>query len=463
MISFENVNKFDRRYQFFNWFFRLEHNYIYYNKIQVIGYENIPPKGYPIFAISNHQNAVMDPLALLYLYKDHRQPIFIARGDVFKKSNFIARLLRFMKILPTFRSRDGGADDVKSNLETFDMAARFLNEGATLTMYPEAGHQAGKFFSTFKKGFPRVAFRAAERSDYQLDFMILPAYIYYTDYFNLQGKQVVVIGEPFHIDEFYDLYKSEPNKAFIAMNEKCREAVRRMGVDVTDHEHYEQYDMILTACRSKVLADPHAFDDMDVAGTPEEKAPQNPYANLLSDKKLVDVIDGVKEQNPARFGQLMEAATEYRDGLAKLRLRDWEFDRPITIPRLILQFLILCLTAPFALFGAIGNIVPFKAVELLKRKAKDPMFKSTLNFVQGIVYFPLWYTIMYVLMCVFTNWWFALIFVVVAFAMFLPFFQWKKSFIKWASMCRFHHYEKSCNSLLIKMKELRSTLRSVVE
>ena len=463
MISFENVNKFDPVYQFFNWFFRLEHNYIYYSKIQVIGYEHVPPKGYPIFAISNHQNAVMDPLALLYMYKDHRQPVYIARGDVFKKNDFIARLLRFLKILPTFRSRDGGVQDVKSNLDTFDLAARFLNEGATLTMYPEAGHQAGKFFNTFKKGFPRVAFRAAERSDYQLDFMILPIYIYYTDYFNMQAKQVIVIGEPFHIDEFYELYRHEPNKAFIAMNEKCREAVRRMGVDVTDHEHYAQYDMIFTACRSKVLATPHAFDDMDVAGTPEEKSPRNPYANLLSDKKLVDIIDGIKENNPGRFAKLMEAATEYREGLQKLRLRDWEFDRKISLPRLVCQLLVLCLTAPFALFGMICNIVPFKAVELLKKDLKDPMFKSTLNFVPGIVFFPLWYIIMYVIVCIFTNWWFALIFLVVALAMFLPFFHWKKSFIKWASMCRFHRYETSHNSLFVRVKELRSVLRSAVD
>ena len=221
--------------------------------------------------------------------------------------------------------------------------------------------------------------------------------------------------------------------------------------------------MIFTACRSKVLATPHAFDDMDVAGTPEEKSPRNPYANLLSDKKLVDIIDGIKENNPGRFAKLMEAATEYREGLQKLRLRDWEFDRKISLPRLVCQLLVLCLTAPFALFGMICNIVPFKAVELLKKDLKDPMFKSTLNFVPGIVFFPLWYIIMYVIVCIFTNWWFALIFLVVALAMFLPFFHWKKSFIKWASMCRFHRYETSHNSLFVRVKELRSVLRSAVD
>ena len=41
---------------------------------------------------SHHTNAVMDPLAMLYLYKDHRQPVFI--GDVSREtsSSFSASL-----------------------------------------------------------------------------------------------------------------------------------------------------------------------------------------------------------------------------------------------------------------------------------------------------------------------------------------------------------------------------------
>lgn len=107
MISFDKINEFDRLYHVWNHYFRWAHNKLYYKQIQIIGYENLPPKGYPVFVISNHLNALMDPLAILYLFKDKRQPVFIARGDIFKKSDFIAKILRFLKILPTFRSRDG--------------------------------------------------------------------------------------------------------------------------------------------------------------------------------------------------------------------------------------------------------------------------------------------------------------------------------------------------------------------
>ena len=458
MISFEKINRFDPVYQFFNWFFRLEHNYLYYKKIQVIGYENMPPKGYPIFAISNHSNAVMDPLAMLYLYKDHRQPVFIARGDIFKKSDGLARLLRFLKILPTFRSRDGGRADIRSNLDTFDLAARILDEGGTLTMFPEAGHQAGKFFNTFKKGFPRVAFLAAEKADYQLDFKILPMYIYYTNYFNMRGSQVVVIGKPFAIDEFYELYRTEPNKAFLQMNEKAREAVRAMGVDVTDQERYPQYETIFTVCRATVLSDPHAFDGMELHGTPRDVAAGMPYRRLLSDKKLVAVLERMREEQPAKYEQVMADAAEYAEGLKQLRIRDWEFERPMTAGMAAGRGALLLLTAPFALTGFVGNAVPFYTIEFLKRDLKDPMFKSSINFVSGVLFFPIWYLIVGILLLIFTNWWIALVAVLGIFLTFIPFFEWKKAFLKWLSICRFRSYERKGNEVLAKLKALRKKL-----
>lgn len=464
MISFDKINQFDPVYQFFNWFFRIDHNYIYYKEIQVIGYENVPPKGYPVFAISNHSNSVMDPLALLYLYKDHRQPVFVARGDVFKKSEFIAKLLRFLKILPTFRSRDGGREDVRSNLDTFDLAARVLDEGGTLTMYPEAGHQAGRFFSTFKKGFPRIAFRAAEKADFQLDFKILPIYIYYSDFFNMRAKQVVVIGEPFAIDEFYDLYKAEPNKAFLAMNEKAREAVRRMGIDVVDQEHYPQYEVIFHACRSLILTDPHAFDGMEVAGTLADRDPKRPYAAMLSDKKVTALLEQLSTDDPEAYRQLMDETEEYRAGLYRLRLRDWLFERPVTGAAVLGRALLLLLTIPIFLVGAVGNLLPFKAPELLKRNLKDPMFKSTLNFVPSIViFFPLWYIILFTVLCICATWWIGLLGIVAALLTLIPFYEWKKAFVKWCGMLRFRRYAREKLPTFERLKSLRAKIRGIVK
>ena len=459
MISFDHINDYDRLYQFLNNYFRWMHNKVYYKEIQVVGLENLPPKGYPVFAISNHHNAAMDPLAMLYMYPDHRQPVFIARGDIFKKSDFLAKLLRFLKILPTFRTRDGDREDVKSNLSTFDLAARILNEGGTLTMFPEAGHQQGKYFATFKKGFPRIAFRAAEISDYTLDFKILPMYIYYTEYFNMGAKQVIVIGEPFAINEFYGLYKAEPNNAYLALNAKAREAVRSMGVDVTDHDHYDQYDMLMTMARDRTIArhfqSPTATPDWN---------PKRPYSALLSDKEVVAAVDAVAANNPPRFAQLMEDVAEYRQGLQRLRLRDWEFEKPVTFSNILLRGLLLLISLPLFLFGFINNFIPFNTCHLLTRNLKDRFFSSSIRFVfSAVVMFPICYIALFIIVLCVANWWVALLYVLLS-ALLMPFqYRWKRAFIKFLSLCRFRRYERTGNLTLLRLKSLRDNILKVID
>ena len=372
---------------------------------------------------------------------------------------FLAKLLRFLKILPTFRTRDGDREDVKSNLSTFDLAARILNEGGTLTMFPEAGHQQGKYFATFKKGFPRIAFRAAEISDYTLDFKILPMYIYYTEYFNMGAKQVIVIDEPFAINEFYGLYKSEPNNAYLALNAKAREAVRSMGVDVTDHDHYEQYDMLMTMCRARTIA--RHFQNPTV--TPDWN-PKRPYSALLSDKEVVAAVDAVAANNPPRFAQLMEDVAEYRQGLQRLRLRDWEFEKPVTFSNILLRGLLLLISLPLFLFGFINNFIPFNTCHLLTRNLKDRFFSSSIRFVfSAVVMFPICYIALFVIVLCAANWWVALLYVLLS-ALLMPFqYRWKRAFIKLLSLCRFRRYERTGNLTLLRLKSLRDNILKVID
>lgn len=451
MISFENVNKFDKLYHVWNFYFCIVHNRLYYRRIQILGRENIPPKGKPTFVIANHQNALMDALAILYIFKNRRQPIFIARGDIFKKSVIAAKLLRFIKILPTFRSRDGGLDDIRSNLETFDLAARFLNEGATVCMFPEAKHQHGKYFSTFKKGFPRLAFRSAELSDYQNDLQILPIYIYYTNYYHMRYDMVMVIGKPYGLEPFYEQYKSEPNNAYLALNQKSKAIIQEMGIDVLDTEHYEQYDTTFEICRKKMIA--------------KDNLPsKEPLSAMKSDKKMMGILDEMHVAQPEKFESIMQNAADYKEGIKQLNLRTWELDRSISIPQLCGRFLWLLLTFPIFLFGLINNFIPFYTCELLKKNLKDTMFKSTLNFtISVIVMFPICYIALIVIVaCISHSWWITIAYLLAAFLTMFAHYSWKKYWIKTLSLCRYYKYEKSGNIVLSKIKQARQSILSTL-
>ena len=450
MISFDNINKFDRRYDFYNHYLRFTHNYFYYKKFYVVGRENIPPRGVPTFVISNHQNALMDALAILYLFDDSRQPVFIARGDIFKR-DFIARILRFLKIMPTFRTRDGNRSDIRSNHDTFDLAGRILGEGGTLAMFPEAGHQHGRYLSSFKKGYPRIAFRAEEMADFKLGLQILPLNIHYSDYFNFRSKLLVTVGKPFQIDEeLLELYRHEPNKAYLELNEKSRAIIKEMTLDIEDPEFYDEYDQL------------RLMLDKPMATLHRKKVDYLPDL-FQEDKKIIDNLDKMRAEQPDKFTTLMGKTTEYIKGLRQLKLRDWIINKKFTVMTLVLKAFLLLLTLPVFLFGFINNILPFQFSKLLKMRVQDKQFYSSLNYASGVlVAFPLMYIILLAVVWGITgHFWMGLIYVLLSLATLFYFYAYKIYCIKFWASCRYMHFHNTKNAVLTRLRELKKQIMEI--
>lgn len=384
MISFDEIEKPSRMYDALMFVLNIVHNHIYYKHCHVINPENIPVKGTPTFVIANHQNGLMDAMAVLHtLYKSGRQPVFIARGDIFKKDG-IAKILRFMKILPVFRNRDGGRDDVKKDLEIFSRAAKVLDNKNTLVIFPEAGHQEGHFMSTFKKGFSRIAFSAEEMAGFNLDLQILPLNIHYSNYFNFRSDLMVTCGEPFTIKEFFEMYKEAPNQAFIALNEKARERVKLMTPDIDIPEYRDEIEALNHFAIAPYLVD----KGLDVGYLPNRK---DAFMDIL------DTLRKLKSDNEADFISLMTDTKEYVSLLKSTKLHHWTVNRKFSVVPAIVSALLLLLVSPLALFGFVNNFVPTALTHHFSRKTKDPMFISSFQYVIGcFVAFPLWYTILLV-------------------------------------------------------------------
>ena len=82
------------------------------HKRVVVTGRHLIPKGKPIIFAANHQNALMDPLALCCT--NSLQILWLARADIFK-SKAARSFLNYIKMLPIYRIRDG-----KENLAVID-------------------------------------------------------------------------------------------------------------------------------------------------------------------------------------------------------------------------------------------------------------------------------------------------------------------------------------------------------
>ena len=400
MISFDNIDKYDRLYALYLHYLNFAHNRVYYRNFYIINQENIPPKGTPTIVIANHQNGLMDALAILHtMTRDGRQPVFIARGDIFKKDG-IARILRFLKIMPTFRSRDGNRDDVRSNVALYERAARVLKNGGTVVIFPEATHQHGHYMNTFKKGFCRIAFAAEELNNFQLGVQVLPLNIHYSNYFDFQSDLMVTAGQPFTYEEFFELYKEKPNDAYLALNAKARARVKEMTPDIDIPEYYNEIEALTHMMsepflRHKKLNPKYLPNRKDAAMT------------------IISNLRQFSEEQESAFNMLMEQTREYTSLLRTNGLHHWVINRKLSVPRLVMRILLMVLSLPLFLFGFVNNFIPTFITKHFTGKVKDPMLHSSFQYVIGtMVTFPIFYVLLLAVVWVVSkNFWIALAYV----------------------------------------------------
>lgn len=404
MISFENIDQPSWKYDLLMAYLTIAHNVIYYRKYRVLNPENIPPKGTPTLVIANHQNGMMDAMAILHaLYKqDRRQPVFIARGDIFKK-DAVAKALKFLKILPVFRHRDGGRSDIEKDLAIFTQAAEILQRGRSLVIFPEAGHQAGHFMSSFKKGFSRIAFTAEETNDFKLNLQILPINIHYSNYFEAREDLNITCGKPFTFEEFFDMYKATPNPAYLALNAKSRALVKEMTPDIDIPEFYKEIDELTHIMREPILK--HKGVNTKLLSNQKE-----------ADMETIAAVHKLRDEQPDRFTTLMENMHQYLDLLKKTGLNSWAVNRKVSGVKMVLHLLVSIVLLPIFLFGYLNNLLPSWIAKHFAHKIKDPMMHSTFQYALGSAFiFPIRYiSLLVVASLVSHHFWIGLLYIILS-------------------------------------------------
>ena len=129
-----------------------------FRSVRLEGLERIPQDGAVILA-PNHCAAMMDPMLVLLT---RNTPIaFGARSDIFAKPA-IARILRWLRIVPIARERNG-LQEVAKNYEVFDEIVDCLDHEVPFCLYREGTHRAERGMMPVKKGIFRIAKMALDK------------------------------------------------------------------------------------------------------------------------------------------------------------------------------------------------------------------------------------------------------------------------------------------------------------
>ena len=159
-----------------------------YRRLRVEGRDNIPTDGHVLLA-PNHCCTLMDALVVLRL---ERIIGFGARADIFANPK-TARILRFLRIVPLARERDGLAA-VAGNASVFEEIVDCLGHNVPFCMFSEGRHRPERGMLPVQRGIFRIASLAVEKLDGPI--YIVPVGLDYEDFFRTQRDLTIRIGEP---------------------------------------------------------------------------------------------------------------------------------------------------------------------------------------------------------------------------------------------------------------------------
>ncbi len=370
-MGMQNIEKWSLGYELLRKFVGLWHNLFYYRNIFVLGMENIPEDEQIILAVS-HQNALMDAMVLLQKIK--KQPVFLARSDIFRK-RFIARLLYFIKIMPIYRIRDGFSE-LKKNEEIFRKTTDVLEHHSALAILPEGSHAHMRKVRPLKKGIARIAFQLAEKQNFSKEIKIVPVGLDYSDYHKFRQDLIINFGPPIGLAKYYDLYRENPPKAILEVIRELREAIKKQMVHIEADEKYTLYNDILRLFLYPVT-------------TGMGLNPHDPAQRLEAQQKFVKLLEEYLREKEKETGDIQAKLDEYKKVLSSLKLPGHVVGmRSMSLPGFLWRAVTSLLLLPLFLYGFIFNFAPYIISYKLARRFKDQTFHSSFKFVFSLFLFP---------------------------------------------------------------------------
>lgn len=342
----------------------------FYKEVHIVGRENVPVNS-PCLIAANHQNAFMDPLAIICT--SGLSPVFLSRSDIF--SNAFARMLfRGMRMLPVYRQQDGG-NLIAKNAATFSEINDLLSNRESVALFPEATHWAFRRLRPIKKGIARMAFNAQVAHDWKLDLKVLPTGIYYSRYTDVKTNLLVSYGKPIEVSKYKNAYEKNPELAIRQLTKEVSEAMKSEIIHIPSTEAYSTVYEV-----SDFYSDIFC-KDKNIEGTLENK--------VEAKKELANTFMKVYEDKQIELKLIHQAIVEFKQEVSNEKLKLWLFQNQSNLVTLRLQTAQHLILFPLFVIGVLLNIVPMWLPQVLvKRFVPDHHFHSSFKFGISFLLFP---------------------------------------------------------------------------
>lgn len=336
-----------------------------YRRFEVHGKENIPRDGSLIFGV-NHSNTLMD--ALVLLSSNNVRKVFIARGDIFKNP-IVAKLLKFCRIIPIFRIRNGVAA-VRQNDNSLSQAVDVIRDHVDLYLFPEGTHRTKHSLMRMGKGLFHIAVDANKQFGDQSPVYIIPTAIEYGDYFRFRSTAMINFGQPINVTEFFKHTTEENEAANInLLKDQLHDEISKLFTFIPDNE---DYDAIWEIVKMK-----------------NEKRAGGLYKKMLRNRATVDKVLKFKEEKPEEAKNLFERVIDFAQERRRQKISVMSTARKYPLVNFLWKLAVLLVGLPYFAASAAVNLPVWLTTLIIRGKLQDKAFSNTVSYVVELVLFPI--------------------------------------------------------------------------
>jgi glycerol-3-phosphate O-acyltransferase / dihydroxyacetone phosphate acyltransferase len=398
---------------------------LFFRRIETTNVEKVPPDK-PLIFVLNHPNGLVDP-ALVFVSLPRRVS-FLAKSTLFSIPVGGA-IIRALEALPVYRRIDAG-DDMSKNMETFRVCRELLAQNRCIAIFPEGLSHDETQLKPIKTGAARIALGAlgvggkeegekrraggeGENGELetdrrpptadQLGLKIMAVGLFYTSKTAFRSEVLIRYGEIFDVAPVeLDENGEPPKEAVKSLTERIERALRNVTLNL---ESQEELDTVLKA----------------------EALFSSVYQNLLfkqtltqSFQRLQNLAEKYKllgRNEPAKMEALNEKITAYEnelktsgvtaESLSVLQHPTWYVFR-----YLIFRLFLVILLSPAAIVGAVIHSPAFVFSNFIGQMFKThgaDAAGSTYKIVAAMIFMPLTWLVVALLMWYFFGWQIALL------------------------------------------------------
>lgn len=336
-----------------------------YRRFEVHGKENLPMDGAMIYGI-NHSNTLMD--AVVMLSTGSEKMVFMARGDIFANPK-VASFLRFARILPLFRIRNGVAA-VRNNTGSIEQAVDVVHDKVGLYLFPEGRHRTKHSLLQMGKGIFHIALDSNREFGKEMPVYVVPVGIEYGDYFRYRSTCMVNFGEAINVTDFVN-NSTEENEAVLMnqLREMLGERISKLITFIPDDEDYEAIWEIVKIKNGKQAG--------------------SLYKKMLRNRATVEKIEQFKEEHPEEAKELFSKVLEFSKQRVEQKISVTSIAKHRPLLNSLWKLLVALVGLPYFLASTVANAIAWVPMLILKSKLKDKAWSNTVCFGTKMLISPL--------------------------------------------------------------------------